>query len=44
MLEQALQNVDTYMVGIRKLFTDFKVAGAENALDVPVRRGMAGQP
>ena len=33
-VEQALQNADTYMAGIRKLFTDFKIAGAENALDV----------
>ena len=33
-VEQALRNADTYMVGIRKLFIDFEIAGAENALDV----------
>ena len=33
-VEQALRNADTYMIGIRKLFADFKIAGASNALDV----------
>ena len=32
-VEQALQNAETYMAGIRKLFADFNVAGAGNALD-----------
>ncbi|WP_210165515.1 DUF885 domain-containing protein [Hyphomicrobium sp. 99] len=32
-VEQALRNADTYMIGIRKLFIDLKVSGAEDALD-----------
>ena len=32
-VEQAIQNAEIYMAGIRKLFADFNVAGGEDALD-----------
>jgi uncharacterized protein (DUF885 family) len=32
-VEQALSNADTYVEGIRKLFAEYKIAGAEPALD-----------
>lgn len=31
-VERALDNVDTYAAGVRKLFAEYKVAGAEDAL------------
>ncbi len=31
-VEQALQNVDTYAAGIRKLFEEYKITGADEAL------------
>ena len=31
-VEQAIQNAEIYVTGIRKLFADFNVAGGEDAL------------
>jgi uncharacterized protein (DUF885 family) len=33
-VEQAIQNAKIYMIGIRKLFADFNVAGGQDALNV----------
>ncbi|MEP6634962.1 MAG: DUF885 family protein, partial [Luteimonas sp.] len=32
-VDQALQNVDTYAAGVRKLFAEFKIGGADEALN-----------